>query len=305
MKKKLAIAMSIFFFVLACQTISPIPTPTATPPPTLTPAPLNGIGSTLVRPADRMTMVYVPTGKFQMGISQEDAIWLVEQDWCSWNEDHCEVSWFNDEQPIHTVDLDAFWIDKYEVTNGQYASCVAEGDCSSPKDVKSYDHELYYGNSEFNNYPVLFMDWTQANSYCAWAGGRLPTEAEWEKAARGTDERIFPWGNDKPNCTLANFGSPCGWDFTEAGSHPLGASPYGAMDMAGNVWEWVSDWYQYDYYEISPLQNPQGPSSGENRIMRGGTVAANELTSRTTQRSAHDPNDGWIINGFRCVMDVE
>jgi len=268
-------------------TSSPMPTIKATstmvPTLTLTPTPLLDIGSTMIRDKDSMEMVYVPAGEFTMGSYE---------------------GWLDDEKPEIEVYLDPYWIDKYEVTNAQYAQCVADGTCSQPSSIESYARDHYYGNPTYDNYPVVYVNWTQADAYCAWAGGRLPTEAEWEKAARGTDAREYPWGDATPICNLVNFGGPlgCVGDTSAVGSYPAGASPYGAMDLAGNVWEWVADWYDSGYYSKSPLQNPTGPASGSTRVLRGGSWGDHaELGVRSALRLEGRPNVGWYVSGFRCV----
>ena len=263
----LAIAgVNVMIVAFATRTL----THTATPTPT-----------TRISDIDGMVMVYVPEGDFEMGSNDGDGT----------------------EQPIHTVYLDAFWIDRTEVTNAMYADCVATGSCTEPYSRESYTYNSYYGNSQFDDYPVINVDWNQAQAYCEWAGKRLPSEAEWEKAARGTDGRTYPWG-DAIDCSMANYSGKdgrCVGDTTTAGSYPQGASSYGALDMAGNVWEWVADWYSNEYYGNSPSKNPNGPSSGGNRILRGGSWHIGDNSARSANRDAESPDSVGNSIGFRCA----
>ena len=248
-------------------------------------------------PQDGMVMVYVPEGEFEMGTSDEQRDhWIEKYGW--------DPDWNYNEQPIHTVYLDAFWIDRTEVTNGQYALCVAEGACQEPSSSESAKRTSYYGNPEFQDFPVVYVDWYMAKAYCAWAGRRLPTEAEWEKAARGTDGRTYPWG-EGIDSTLANYGgTDCkDCDTTAVGSYLTGASPYGALDMAGNVWEWVADEYDNRYYLNSPSENPPGPSfDGTMRVYRGGpwNGTTNTTRSATRYRRRADYTDR-PSGGIRCA----
>jgi formylglycine-generating enzyme required for sulfatase activity len=249
---------------------------------------LGGAGGGKATPTDTprptvpvTVMVYVPAGTFTMGSDDSDP-------------DATE-----DEKPQHTVYLDAFWIDRTEVTNAQYRRCVDDGACRSPSKTSSDTHDSYYGASKFDDYPVIWVDWEQANAYCTWAGKRLPTEAEWEKAARGTDRRIYPWG-EGIDCNHANYGG-CAGDTAQVASYPQGASPYGVLDMAGNVWEWVADWYAEDYYANSPDRNPQGPGSGERRVLRGGSWLGDERVVRAALRSSGGPSLARGDLGFRCA----
>jgi formylglycine-generating enzyme required for sulfatase activity len=251
-------------------------TRTSTPRPTLVPTSTLGVGSTWIRPSDGMVMVYVPAGSFSMGSNSSSS-----------------------EQPIHTVNLDAFWIDKTEVTNATFANFVGD-----KRFTWSNTHSNYYGNPLFDNFPALWINWSDAFSYCQRVGARLPTEAEWEKAARGTDGRIYPWGNGSPTNSLLNYNSSIG-DANAVGSYPLGASPYGALDMAGNVWEWVNDWFSSNYYASSPSSNPQGPSSGGNRVFRGGAFDSTEGLIRSATRGGGDPKGPSFNLGFRCTRSAK
>ncbi|MEE4195927.1 MAG: SUMF1/EgtB/PvdO family nonheme iron enzyme [Anaerolineae bacterium] len=261
--------------------------PTQTATLAFTPTPTLGIGSTMTREKDGMEMVYVPEGTFIMGISDEDIDRMLDQGLLTGN-----ASFYTHEQPEHEVYLDAYWIDKYEVTNEQYEKCVAEGACTAPLYINSDKRDSYYDNPDYANYPVIYVDWDQAIGYCDWTGGSLPTEAQWEKAARGTDERTYPWGEEAQTCQLANA-SYCEEDTTAVGSYPSGASPYGALDMTGNVHEWVADWYAENYYEISPFENPTGPATGTFRAYRGYLL--------TWDRHSDPPYLNWYTKGFRCA----
>ena len=237
-------------------------------------------------PKRTLEMVFVPAGEFIMGSPAGEG--------------------YDEEHPQRSVYLDAFYIGKYEVTNAEYKKCVDAGTCEPPAGRESITRDSYYGNPEYDNYPVIYVSWDDANAYCEWMGKRLPTEAEWEKAARGTDGRKYPWGNEAPDRTKLNYDQNVG-DTTEAGSYPDGASPYEAMDMAGNVWEWVADWYDADYYSKAPERNPQGPQDrfSEDQVMlyrgvRGGGSHSAERNVRCANRgsTAYSPHNKL---GFRCA----
>ncbi len=268
---------------------------------------------TVIAQENEMHMMYIPAGEFLMGSP--------------------EGVGDKDEHPQHTIYLDSFYIDETEVTNAMFDLFVAETkyQTEAEKAGKSYafvnddwllvsgaDWQHPFGpNSDISglgDHPVIHVSWNDAAAYCEWAGKRLPTEAEWEKAARGTDGATYPWGNDPPAGDLVNYADGNtnfdwsvrsvndGYKFTSpVGNYPDGASPYGLLDVAGNVWEWVADWYGKDYYSVSPERNPQGPASGTIRVMRGG--AWDDLISgiRSTYRAAYAQNNTNGDTGFRCA----
>lgn len=233
-------------------------------------------GYLIAQKKDEKEMVYVEAGEFLMG-----------------SEDGKE-----DEQPQHKVYLGAYYIDQTEVTNSQYKACVRKGACNQPRSTE------YFNRIRFANHPVVFVSWYDANDYCQWAGKQLPTEAQWEKAARGTDGRTYPWG-EEVTCDRAEYQGCDNFIFSEtkpAGYFSeLGTSPYGALNMAGNVWEWVGDWYLSDYYHISPYENPSGPSSGTSHVLRGGSWDDPEEYARSAYRGYGNPNSAVSFLGFRCA----
>ncbi len=271
------------------------PQSTATPAfPTSTPLP-----QMLSRPADlppiqRTTdaydvpMVFVPAGPFVMGRQGDSS------------------------KPAHTVALDAFYIDQYEVTNARFAAFLDEqsGEMvttfleARSKGLRLYqDDGAWQADEDYADHPVILVNWFDAQAYCKWRGGRLPTEAEWEKAARGTDSRRYPWGNDFSEILCNTAESGIGQTTPVGAYSPMGDSPYGCADMAGNVKEWVHDWYQEDYYNISPLNNPQGPDSGRYKILRGGEWMNERSSAYTTARgNLAIPTYSNIEVGFRCVI---
>ena len=277
-------------------------TPANTPTPNITPIPTLGVGSTWTRPVDGMVMVYVPEGEFSMGMDADASMEI-----CNQFSDDCNRDLYLAEEPVHIVFLDAYWIDRTEVTNAMYALCVSAGACQPPTATSNKIPPMRYGDAEFADYPITNVDSAWAETYCAWTGARLPTEAEWEKAARGTDGRIYPWGDSAPDCSLLNSApnfTPCVGDTTQVGSYPSGASPYGALDMAGNVYEWVSDWHSEDYYSQSPARNPAGPASGEMRVVRGGSWNLNDLGIRSSHRQVIHPWGIAVTVGFRCARSI-
>jgi len=272
-------------FVLALTAIGcgDIPKGKAAPGSTV----LHDAGATIVGAGDGATvmtfsctgnapagdMVSVPAGDFTMG--------------CGGTDTQCR----DDEKPSHVVTLVAFEIDRTEVTQDQYAACVQAKACAPPScawDCTTTDS------------PAGCVAWPEAKNYCAWAGKRLPTEAEWEKAARGTDGRLYPWGNDAPDCTHANMAS-CGAHAEPVGMLPAGASPYGALDMAGNVVEMVADWYDVGFYQVSPQDNPTGPATGNRYGGRGGGYKSEPAWQRASSRDWYDLTDASEPLGFRCA----
>jgi iron(II)-dependent oxidoreductase len=225
-----------------------------------------------------------------MGTSDEQIKELLRQ-FSYWKREQ-----FANEQPQHRVYLDEFYIDKYPVTNAQFERFVKATGYKAGDDWRKY----YTKGKE--KHPVVCVSWNDASAYCKWAGKRLPTEAEWEKAARGTDGRIWPWGNawDKSKCNLWEGGPAT---TTPVGSYPAGASPYGVMDMVGNMWEWCADWYDenYYYYRNSPKRNPRGPNTGQWRVLRGGSWMGNiTYYLRCAARDHYGPTDTCLNGGFRC-----
>jgi len=241
--------------------------------------------ATRVSGLDGMVMDYVPAGSFAMGSTDSDS------------------QAGDDEKPSHRVYLDAFWIDQTEVTNGMFATCVQAGACQPPGEKGSKTRLLYYSDSHYENYPVIYVSYSGAEDYCRWAGRRLPTEAEWEKAARGIDGRIYPWGNQLPDASLLNYNNQVG-DTQPVGSYPAGSSPFGALDMAGNVAEWTADWYGESYYGTSPAYNPKGPPSGEYRVLRGGSWFNVGRVVRAAFRMWNYPDLQSDSSSFRCARSA-
>ncbi|MFQ5645701.1 MAG: formylglycine-generating enzyme family protein [bacterium] len=201
-----------------------------------------------------------------------------------------------DEKPVHRVELDSFYLDRFEVTNVQYEKFVKE---------TGHAQARFSGVSPWNAplYPVVGVSWNDARDYAAWAGKRLPTEAEWEYAARGTDGREWPWGNlwheKRGNSEEAGTGKTA-----RVGSFPEGASPFGILDMAGNVWEWCLDSYDREYYRKSPLKNPAGPPSRTDKVLRGGSWGYGKENLRSSNRFMDDLDSRNTMYGFRLVMDA-
>ena len=225
---------------------------------------------------DERTMVLVPAGEFLMGSSSGDA----------------------DERPVRRVYLDAFFFDKDQLTVGQYAKFLETTSHVAPPEWNIMRRPMHQKR------PVVNVDWTDAAAYCKWAGKRLPTEAEWEKAARGTDGRTYPWGDEPPSRFHGNMKKEL-WNnhmgLTPVGMFEDGKSPYGVNDMAGNVWEWVSDWYDPDYYKTGPLRNPTGPPTGDYKVVRGGSWGSGPEGLRSAERETHLPSFQGYGTGLRCA----
>jgi formylglycine-generating enzyme required for sulfatase activity len=272
---------------------------------------------TWTRPTDGMVMVHVPAGEFEMGNDNEGVRYArqlcneyykahIARGICIWER-------FEDELPAHMVALDSFWIDRTEVTNGKYRRCVEAGACDPPARSGSHTRDRYYDDSTYGDYPVVYVDWYQAADYCAWAGGRLPTEAEWEYAARGSEGRLFPWGDAFDGTRLNYCDANCEFGYADemvddgyadtapVGQFPAGASWCGGQDLAGNVREWVADWY--GNYSSGRQVNPTGPSSGTGRVLRGGAWPDAPDDVRSVNRGGHKPDVVHEKVGFRCAWD--
>lgn len=224
-------------------------------------------------------MVNIPDGLFTMGFAGTQAL--------------------EDERPAHRVWLSAYSMDRYETTTAQYAAFLAATNQPAPWQWNTVDL------SQHGDRPVIGVDWEDAQAYCRWRGKRLPTEAEWEKAARGTDERLYPWGNSVPTTALANFALGARFSYDQVlmsvQSYEQGKSPYGLLQMAGNVWEWVQDWYAANYYDTSPDRNPMGPAQGQFKVLRGGSWSDLPKYLLTYGRFKLLPETRNSYTGFRCA----
>ena len=303
MKRKRFLWGCVLFMVLAITACAPatpenvVPTqppatvvadtesPTATEPPTDTPPPATDApalvpvtgpvmetGSTYPY-VDGSTLIAVPAGEFMMGGDRRD-------------------------NPEHPVTLSDFWIYSTKVTNQQYALCVSLGACTPP----APGHNLRYNDIEHANDPAVGVNFEQAAAYCSFVHARLPTEAEWEKVARGPDGNTYPWGEEKPTCDLLNYYS-CVGGTSSVMNYPQGASYYGALDMAGNAYEWVADWYDSNYYENSPQQDPPGPEDGTKRSVRSSGYKTDARDTVVALRHSYDPQEQHSDLGFRCAVD--
>jgi formylglycine-generating enzyme required for sulfatase activity len=319
MKKLYVVLVALAIVASACQlggaaqaepTAIPLAA-TAVPSPTAimnaTAAPQGGgvpeAGTPRVSPSDGMTQIYVPDGTFMRGGIDADA--------------------HTNEMPSNKITMTGFWMDKVEVTNGMYMLCVTAGVCELPRSgqmtiMKSQTRENYLRDPQFTDYPVVYVTWGDADAYCKWSGRRLPSEAEWEYSARGGFPSLntYPWGDQRPDGSYANFNYETG-DTMRVGSFPAGASPFGILDLAGNVAEWVNDLYDMKYYDQSVAMNPTGPIAKSDefmRVVRGGHWGDSWQMLRVSARASlmgPNPNvqqgtDRWYGEsaptvGFRCA----
>ncbi len=241
-------------------------------------------------------MVFIPEGSFTMGFKIDN-----DHEWGDM-----------DEEPVHQVTLSSYWIDKYEVTSSNFAKFLNENKNEAhrfieitPSVTVQFEDDVYEPRKGLENYPVNRVSWFGAEAYCKWKGKRLPTEAEWEKAARGTDQRIFPWGNEFPDNSRVTFRRK----FSEKGFQVMepvdgmknGISPYGVHQMSGNVWEWVSDWFDSAAYQDENRTDPKGPELGISKVLRGGNWYYKAYYMRTTYRFNEKPEIFKVWQGFRCA----
>jgi formylglycine-generating enzyme required for sulfatase activity len=287
---------------------------TETPSAALTSEPEPASLPTEITDAKGVTMTLVSAGEFTMGYPANDAYRFCQtfQAHLTWNGYPCKKEDYYREEPDHQVYLNNYYVDVYEVSNGEYKKCVDDGTCVQPISNSANRHSKYWNNDFYVDYPVVYVTWEMAKTYCEWRGARLLTEAEWEKAARGVNAFTYPWGKFSPEysvydpsfyknrATLSlNTGEQ---STTPVNSNPSGLSPYGIYNMAGNAAEWVSDFYNETYYSQSPSANPPGPSFGDERAVRGGS--ANSFDVRTTSRDYLWPDEAKPYIGIRCAKDV-
>ena len=288
MKRLTWILMALALTLVSCAPAStPTPTlapvtepsptsgpPTAAVPPTLVPVALAGpqAGSTMAW-LDGSLLTYIPAGDFVMGLGSGNA-------------------------PQKTISLDGYWIYKTDITNKMYTQCVATGNCAAPAQELGAP---VYTNPDYGDYPVVGVTWDMASNYCQWTQGQLPTEAQWEKAARGASGSDYPWGNDKPACDLLNM-QGCLGHTNGVNDYPSGASQYGVLDMEGNVFQWIQDFYGENYYDSMPSANPSGPTSGDSHVVRGSSFESD--AAQTLAGIRHFGGNAYhnYDLGFRCVV---
>jgi formylglycine-generating enzyme required for sulfatase activity len=275
--------------VIPTQTQSNIPTESSAATnsfsPTNTAVPTIALLAPQLIDPTGISMVLIPQGPFIMGTNDDEPWDLVSR-------------------PAAPIGLDVFYIDKFEVSNGHYAECVLDNVCNPPSKERSKTHKSYFGNPLFADFPVIYISWMDASTFCSWRGGRLPLEAEWEKAARGEGANTYPWGTETFDCQYANFSpdSACVGDTISVDRLSLGASPYGVLNLSGNVSEWVQDWFQ-----AYPGGNPDATKDFglTKRVVRGGAYFDGPNNIRTTSRSGLNPESSYSYVGFRCVIDIE
>lgn len=269
------------------------PTTTQTPEPTHTPSVTPFPAQ--ITDEQGAVMVLVPAGEFLMGSD----------------------SWSGSEKPAHLVHLDNYYIDQFEVSNAAFVEFLnevgnqIEGVAGKAHWVEESDPDLqihpldgvWQTDPGREYHPMNEVTWFGARAFCEWRSARLPSEAEWEKAARGTDGRTYPWGETEPNCDMANYAG-CYYDSVPVDSYPAWVGPYGTYNMAGNVHEWTNDWYSEDYYTNSPTENPTGPENGDYKVFRGASWFNGNFQTRTTYRYPKLPVLTYKANGFRCARSA-
>ena len=268
--------------------------------------------------------VLIPAGQFIMGSTHQDInvfTTLCRTDCSSKAGDmmgdvealrlcrgQCKPEMFDNETPMHHVYVDDYYVSRFLVTNAEYLDFVRATGRPAPRNESRSIYTLWNGSTvpkEILDHPVINVSWYDARAYCRWVGGRLPTEAEWEKASRGPDGFRYPWGNETPTLSHANYGKS--WDgsetLTPVGYYEKGKSPYGIYDMSGNVWQWTNDWYAEHYYDVSPKKNPKGPKRGRNKTVRGGSWINIPAVIHSASRVGYDPLNRIYDIGIRCAKD--
>jgi formylglycine-generating enzyme required for sulfatase activity len=295
-----------FMQTIAAETVltNPIPTTTDSTPTAST------VGETWIRPTDGMVMLYIPEGEFEIGSTESEIQAAVGECKRDRGQEHCDISWFEDETPLHSVSLPAYWIDQTEVTNAQYAAFLNEQDNQHEGgaywlDIEESQIELVGDSFQplegYAEHPVVEVTWYGARAYCKWIGGQLPTEEQWEYAARGPERNIYPWGDAEPTCALANY-AECQGSTLPVGNLPDGVSWSGAKDMGGNAWEWAYNWY---------LPYPGNDIENEDygkifKVIRGGSWNLEAYYMRTPQRNLeYTPDVSLEHIGFRCVIPID
>jgi formylglycine-generating enzyme required for sulfatase activity len=334
LRNKALVSIAIILtFIVGCggaaPTNTPVPSADASIPPVSSPLPqtepaaadvqpshtpastsLQGGGETWTRPTDGMVMVYVPAGTFSMGSTDAQVDDALAR--CRESYNYCNRSFYGLESPQHTVTLDSFWLDQTEVTNAQYHYCVKAGVCQAPTTCGK--GEPTFDDASKAKHPVICVDWYGAEAYCEWAGARLPTEAEWEYAARGPEDHVYPWDNEPGGSSQNYCDASCteSWADQQAddgyaqtapvGSYPDGASWCGALDLAGNVYEWVADWQ--NEYPSTAQTNPTGPAEGSNKVARSSSWYSFQDRARAAARNHIAPEESFDHTGFRCARDT-